>query len=34
MHALKFLMRYAQEEDQFLDSTATADKTWVFHHTP
>jgi hypothetical protein len=30
---LKFLMRYAQEEDVFLDSIVIGDKTWVFHHT-
>jgi len=32
--ALKFLTRYAQEGDEFLDSIATGDETWVFHHTP
>ena len=32
--ALKFLRRYAQEEDEFLDSIVTGDETWVFHHTP
>jgi hypothetical protein len=31
--ALKFLMRYAQEGDEFLDSTVTGDETRVFHHT-
>jgi len=31
--ALKFLKRYAQE-DEFLDSIATGDETWAFHHTP
>ena len=31
--ALKFLTRYAQEEDEFLDSIVTGDETWVFHHT-
>jgi hypothetical protein len=30
---LKFLMRYAQE-DEFLDSIVTGDATWDFHHTP
>ena len=23
----------AQERDEFLDSSVTGDKTWVFHHT-
>jgi len=32
--ALKFLMRYAQEGEQILDSIVTGDETWVFHHTP
>jgi len=32
--ALKFLMRYAQEGDEFLDSVVTGDETWIFHHTP
>ena len=32
--ALKFLMRHAQEGDEFLDSIVTGDETWVFHHTP
>jgi len=32
--ALKFLTRYAQEGDEFLDSTVTRDETWGFHHTP
>ena len=32
--ALKFLTRYAQEGDTFLDSIVTGDETWVFHHTP
>jgi hypothetical protein len=32
--ALRFLTRYAQEGDKFLDSTVTGDETWVFHHTP
>jgi len=31
---LKFLKRYAQEGDEFLDSIVTGDETWVFHHTP
>jgi len=31
--ALKFLRRYAQEGDGFLDSIVTGDETWVFHHT-
>jgi len=31
--ALKFLTRYTQEGDDFLDSTVTGDETWVFHHT-
>jgi hypothetical protein len=31
---LKFLTRYAQEGDEFLDSIVTGDKTWGFHHTP
>jgi hypothetical protein len=31
--ALKFLTRYAQEEDEFLDSIVTGDETWAFHHT-
>jgi hypothetical protein len=31
--ALKFLTRYAQEGDEFLDSIVTADETWGFHHT-
>jgi hypothetical protein len=29
---LKFLTRYAQEGDEFLDSIVTGDETWVFHH--
>jgi hypothetical protein len=34
MHsALKFLMHYAQEGDEFLDSIVIVDETWVFHHT-
>ena len=32
--ALKFLTRYAQEGDEFLDSIVTGDETWGFHHTP
>ena len=32
--ALKFITRYAQERDEFLDSIVTGDETWVFHHTP
>jgi len=32
--ALKFLTRYVQEGDEFLDSIVTGDETWVFHHTP
>ena len=32
--ALKFLTRYAQEGDEFLDYIVTGDETWVFHHTP
>ena len=28
--ALKFLTRYAQEGDEFLDSIVTGDETWVF----
>ena len=32
--ALKFLTRYAEEGDEFLDSIVTGDETWVFHHTP
>ena len=31
--ALKFLTRYAQEGDEFLNSTVTGDEKWVFHHT-
>jgi hypothetical protein len=31
--ALKFLTRYVQEEDEFLDSILTGDETWVFRHT-
>jgi len=32
--ALKFVTRYTQEEDKFLDSIVTGDETWDFHHTP
>jgi len=32
--ALKFLTRYAQEGDEFLDFTVTGDETWVYQHTP
>jgi hypothetical protein len=32
--ALKFLARYAQEGDGFVDSIVTGDETWGFHHTP
>jgi hypothetical protein len=28
--ALKFLTRYAQDGDEFLDSIVTGDETWVF----
>jgi hypothetical protein len=31
---LKFLMCYAQEGDDFLDSIVTGDEIWGFHHTP
>ena len=31
--ALKFLTRYAREEDEFLVSIVTGDETWVFLHT-
>jgi hypothetical protein len=27
---LKFLTRYAQEEDEFLDSIVTGEETWGF----
>ena len=30
--ALKFLTRYAQDGDEFLDSIVTGDETWGFHH--
>ena len=32
--ALKFLTRYAQEGDEFMDSIVTGDVTCGFHHTP
>jgi hypothetical protein len=32
--ALKFLTRYAQEGDEFLDSIVTGDETEVCDHTP
>jgi hypothetical protein len=32
--ALKFIVRYAQEGGEFLDSIVTGDETWVFHHSP
>ena len=32
--ALKFLTRYAQEGDEFLDSIVTGYEIWGFHHTP
>jgi hypothetical protein len=32
--AIRFLTRYAQEGDEFLDSIMTGDETWVFHHAP
>ena len=32
--ALKFLTRYVQERDEFLDSIVTGEETWGFHHTP
>jgi hypothetical protein len=31
---LKFLLRYTQEGEEFLDSIVTGYETWVFHHTP
>ena len=31
--ALKFLTRYAQEGDEFMESIANGDETWGFHHT-
>jgi len=30
----EFLQRYANENDNFLDSIVTGDKTWAFHFTP
>jgi hypothetical protein len=30
---MKFLTRYAHESDEFLDSIATGDEIWGFHHT-
>ena len=32
--ALKFLTRYVQEGDEFMDSIVTGQETWVYHHTP
>jgi len=32
--ALKFLTRYAQERDEFMDSIVTGDEIWIFRHTP
>ena len=32
--ALRFLTRYAQEGDEFLDSDVPGDETRGFHHTP
>jgi hypothetical protein len=32
--ALKFLTRYAEEGDEFLDSIVTGDEIWGFHYTP
>jgi len=32
--ALKFLTRYAQEGDEFLEPSVTGDEIWIFHHTP
>ena len=31
--AQRFLTRYAQEGDEFLDSIVTGDETWGFHNT-
>jgi hypothetical protein len=31
---LKFLTRYTQEGDEFLDSIVTVDETWVLNYTP
>jgi hypothetical protein len=30
---LKFLTRYVQEGDEFLDSIVAGDEKWIFHHT-
>jgi len=30
----EFLQRYADENDNSLDSTVTGDETWAFHFTP
>ena len=30
----EFLMRYADDNENFLDSIVTGDETWVFHFTP
>jgi hypothetical protein len=32
--ALKFITRYLQEGNEFLDSIVTGDETLVFHHNP
>jgi len=32
--AQKFLTRYSQEGDEFLDSIVTRGETWVYHDTP
>jgi hypothetical protein len=32
--ALKFLTRYAQQGDEFLDAIVTGAETLVFHRTP
>jgi hypothetical protein len=32
--ALKYLTRYVQEGDEFLDSIVTGNETLVFHHNP
>ena len=32
--ALRFLTRYAQEGDEFLDSIVSGEETRVFRHTP
>ena len=32
--SLNHLQRYAEEGDNFLDSTVTGDETWVLHYTP